>query len=114
LFAGALSLEEEAIRRARDGVRRMKFNPKTGEPYIDPETGKPYLEHEYSDNLMLALLKRHFPDYRERAAPELHVNASVTNVCVLPESKRLELIERRKAALASSMVGDGERCRGTL
>ncbi len=32
--ADALLLEEEAMRRARDDVRRVKLNPKTGEPYI--------------------------------------------------------------------------------
>ena len=51
--AGALLLDAEAVRRARDGVRRMKFNPKTGAPYIDPGTGEPYVEHEYSDMPLL-------------------------------------------------------------
>ena len=39
----------------------MKFNPRTGLPYIDPETGKPYVEHEYSDTLLLKLLAARMP-----------------------------------------------------
>ena len=79
--AGALLLEEEAVRRAKDGVRRMKFNPKTGEPYIDPATGQPYVEHEYSDAILMALLKRHFPGYHEKpsevtVATHVHNNIS--------------------------------------
>ena len=76
--AGALLLEEEAVRRAKDGVRRIKFNPKTGEPYIDPATGEPYLEHEYSDAILLALLKRHFSGYHEKPN-EVNVNTTVNN-----------------------------------
>jgi len=48
---------------------------------------------------MLALLKRHFPDYREKAAPDVHVSASVNNVNVMSEARRLELLERRRKAL---------------
>ncbi len=56
-----LSLVDEAVRRARDGVRTIKFNPKTGEPYLDPETGEPYVEHQYSDALLIRLLAAHMP-----------------------------------------------------
>lgn len=97
LEAGALQLEAEAIRRARDGVRRMKFNSKTGLPFIDPETDKPYIEHEYSDTLMLALLKSHFPKYRDKPG-EVHVSTTVNNV--MPIARQRELQERRQAALA--------------
>lgn len=66
-------LEGEAIRRARDGVTRMKFHQ--GQPIMvpclpsDPEAMevedgkgnkcflKPYVEHHYSDNLLMFLLK---------------------------------------------------------
>lgn len=73
-------LEEEARRRAYDGVRRLKFDrgkvitvPLTaadGEVMLD-EHGKPmmvpYVEHEYSDSLMMFLLKGARPEkYRER------------------------------------------------
>lgn len=75
LKAGALLLEAEAIRRAHDGVVRMKFNSRTGQPFIDPRTGEPYMEHEYSDTLLLALLRRNFHEYRE---PKGDVNVPIT------------------------------------
>ena len=38
-----------------------------GQPIIDPETNRPYVEHEYSDGLLLALLKAHRPGkFREK------------------------------------------------
>src|SRR5437773_12017557 len=56
LHCGARMLEEEAIRRAVHGVRRLKFNPKTGLPYIDPATGEPYVELDFSDSLLITFL----------------------------------------------------------
>lgn len=101
LKAGALLLEAEAIRRAQDGVTRMKFNPRTGEPYIDPRTGQPYMEHEYSDTLMLALLKRNFAEYREPKA-DVNVSTQVHNHIVAPE-KLKALRERHSAALQGTL-----------
>ena len=60
-------MEEEARRRATEGVRKYKFNPKTGEPYTNPETGLPYYEHDYSDTLLIFLMKGADPEkYAER------------------------------------------------
>ena len=75
-------LEAEARRRAEQGVRRLKFH--CGEPVMvpcnpdDPEAVtvtdgdgkvrhlKQYSEHEYSDTLLIFLLKANFPKkYRE-------------------------------------------------
>ena len=98
LACGALLLEAEAIRRAKDGVRRMRFNPKTGQPYIDPGTGEPYIEHEYSDALMVTLLKRHIPEYREKTS-EVNVNSTVNNLVVWTEEKQKEMQARRLKAL---------------
>ena len=70
-------LEQEAHRRSRDGLLRMKFHQ--GQPIIDPRTlpsgdlfdpryplGKPYFEHEYSDTLLIFLLKGLRPEkFRE-------------------------------------------------
>lgn len=72
-------LELEARRRARHGLVRVKFHQ--GEPIMVPlldESGQPrldmigrpvlipYVEHEYSDTLMIFLLKAHRPQkYRE-------------------------------------------------
>jgi hypothetical protein len=64
-------LEQEARRRAVEGLRRLKFG-KDGRPLIDPETGEPYYEHEYSDTLLIFLLKGAMPEkYKERQQTEL-------------------------------------------
>lgn len=101
LKAGALLLEAEAIRRAQDGVVRMKFNSKTGLPFIDPRTGEPYMEHEYSDTLMAILLKRHFPEYREPKA-DVNVNNSVHNHLHITSEELTKLQERRRMALEAA------------
>jgi hypothetical protein len=63
-------LEQEARRRAVEGLRRLKFG-KDGRPLIDPETGQPYYEHEYSDTLLIFLLKGAMPEkYKERVSAE--------------------------------------------
>lgn len=63
-------LEEEARRRAIDGIARKKFYK--GDPVIDPETGKQYAEHEYSDALLMFLLRGGMPDvYRDRVSTEV-------------------------------------------
>lgn len=59
------ALEAEARRRAYEGVKRKKFDK--GEPVIDPETGQQYIEYEYSDTMLIFLMKACRPDkYRER------------------------------------------------
>lgn len=61
-------LEEEARRRAVEGLEKVLFYK--GEPIMDPRPGhegKPYVEHQYSDTLLIALLKANMPDkYTER------------------------------------------------
>lgn len=60
-------LEAEARRRAERGVMRKKFDK--GVPVLDPETGAQYVEYEYSDTLMIFLLKGLRPDkYRDNIA----------------------------------------------
>ena len=59
-------LEAEARRRAVEGLRRYKFD-RSGKPLLHPETGQPYCELEYSDPLLIFLLKGAKPArYRER------------------------------------------------
>ena len=59
-------LEAEAHRRAVDGTRRLKFG-KDGDALTDPETGELYVELQYSDALLMFLLKARAPEkYRER------------------------------------------------
>lgn len=63
---GVQALEDEAVRRAQEGLRRYKFT-RGGEPIKHPVTGGPYFEHEYSDTLLIFLLKAKRPEvYRER------------------------------------------------
>ena len=60
------TLEDEARRRAFEGCRRLKFDAR-GKPLIDPATKKPYEELQYSDTLLIFLLKGALPEkYRER------------------------------------------------
>jgi hypothetical protein len=57
---GCDDLETEARRRAVDGLVRKKFHQ--GVPVIDPATRRQYVEREYSDTLLLALLRAHWPE----------------------------------------------------
>lgn len=73
-------LEQEARRRAYEGVRRLKFDrgrlitipleDAEGKPVLDKDDKPvmvPYVEHEYSDTLLIFLLKGANPEkYRER------------------------------------------------
>ncbi len=60
-------LELEATRRAHDGLIRYKFHSKSGRVLRHPVTKKPYFEHEYSDTLLIFLLKGLRPEkFREK------------------------------------------------
>jgi hypothetical protein len=82
------NLEDEAVRRAVEGVRRVKFYkgepiriPLTdghGNPRLHPETGEPmsvvYVEHDYSDTDLIFLLKGLRPKkYRDRYDARIEV-----------------------------------------
>lgn len=63
-------LEGEARRRAFEGLVRKKFD--RGLPVMDPETGEQYVEREYSDTLLVFLLKAHRPKkFRDNIKHEL-------------------------------------------
>lgn len=66
-------MEDEARRRAVDGVTRLKFD-KDGDALTDPRTGELYFETQYSDTLLIFMLKARKPEtYREPrqgSAPE--------------------------------------------
>lgn len=65
------ALEKEARRRAIEGVERLKFG-RNGKPLRDPATKKPYVEREFSDTLLIFLLKGIRPEkYRENVHQEL-------------------------------------------
>lgn len=61
LEEAADAMEVEAQRRAVEGLVRKKF-AKDGVPLIDPETGQQYVEREYSDTLLIFLLKGARPE----------------------------------------------------
>ena len=70
------ALELEARRRAEQGVRRVRVSGGKVVMVPDPENPDgpevPLVEHEYSDTLMVLLLKAHRPaKYRERSSMEL-------------------------------------------
>ena len=99
---GALLLEAEAIRRARDGLVRKQFT-KAGVPIIDPATGEQYVEYQYSDHLLMMLLKRYFPDKYREAATQVNIQSN-TNILVLSEAKRAEILERRRLAAGAKSL----------
>ena len=71
LRIGADRLVKEAYRRAVEGLERKKLT-KGGEPIIDPATGQQYVEREYSDALLMFLLKGALSKtYREHISAEL-------------------------------------------
>lgn len=65
LEQAADNFEAEAKRRAIDGMVRFKFK-RNGEPLLDPRTNQPYYELDYSDTLLIFMLKGMRPQkYRE-------------------------------------------------
>jgi hypothetical protein len=54
-------LEDEARRRAVEGVRTIRYG-RDGKPLIDPATSEPYVEVRYSDRLLMALLRANAPE----------------------------------------------------
>jgi hypothetical protein len=82
------ALEAEARRRAVDGLKRFKFFK--GAPIIDPDTvteqnpqGTPYYELEYSDTLLIFLLKGINPEkYRDRQSVDMNSKVEVKDVTV--------------------------------
>ena len=93
-------LEEEARRRAVEGVRRLKFH--SGEAVLDPETGKPYVEHEYSDALLIFLLKG--------LRPEKFAQRIKTDVAAAPEEfdpAKLQLLRQAGLIIVEAEVSAG-------
>lgn len=90
-------LEEEARRRAVEGIRKKKFYK--GEPIIDPVTGNQYEETEYSDAMLMFLLKCQLPEkYGDKSKLELSGSLDLTNIneAELEErERRLGLIPQR-------------------
>jgi len=78
------ALEKEARRRAKDGVVNTIFYK--GEPVGE--------EHQYSDTLMIFLLKAHRPEvYRERME-SLNISLTAEELANLPDEQLDELINK--------------------
>jgi len=87
LRTGALILEEEAFRRAKDGLVRKKFT-KSGQPIIDPETSEEILGRRARDLIGSRFCDLHSPADRERVEDALRQvqvglhRADVTASCI--------------------------------
>lgn len=105
-------LEEEARRRAYEGVHRLKFDrgrmieipmlDATGQPLM--RDGQPimvpYVEHEYSDTLLIFLLKGARPEvYRERA--EIRHSGSI-NLGELSDDELRAIVEGTSSGRAGA------------
>jgi len=81
-------LESEAERRAAQGLVRKKFTGK-GEPVMDPETGEQYVEREFSDPLLMFLLKGLRPEkYRDNVNMQAHIEHAGKVVIQLPPTDK--------------------------
>lgn len=101
-------LEQEARRRAEQGVQRLKFH--NGQPIMVPALDErglpmqaadgqpimvPYIEHEYSDTLAIFLLKGIRPEkYRERADVR---HSGKIDVGALSDAELLAITEAQSA-----------------
>jgi len=100
--AGADYLEAEAIRRATSGVQRLKFHQgtmitvpligKDEKPRLDDkgeEIMVPYVEHEYSDVLLIFMLKGYRPEkFKDRAAIQHEGNLIKGVQIIMPEANK--------------------------
>lgn len=82
----AFSLEEEARRRAVEGVRKYKFK-RDGLPILHPVTGEAYYELDYSDALLALLLKANNPSKFQFAETAITTGATAVQV-YLPSNER--------------------------
>lgn len=70
------SVVDEAARRALRGVPKLRLF--AGKPIFDPKTGAAYTDLEFSDVLLMFLIKSMRPDeYRDQPQPSVD-NAAVT------------------------------------
>jgi len=93
-------LKDEAWRRAYEGLERQKFYQ--GVPIKVRRGGRivPYVEREYSDSLLMFLIKQHDPSYRE------HFDVNLGNAAGRPFLFQMMLNpEAAKAAAANNAKG---------
>ncbi|TWT95372.1 hypothetical protein Pla108_35200 [Botrimarina colliarenosi] len=81
-------LEEEARRRAVEGVRTVCYG-RDGRPLIDPETGEPYVSVRYSDRLLIVLLKANLPEkFGNRNTTTHRADVAPVMIYELPDNGR--------------------------
>lgn len=100
------NLEAEARRRAVKGLIRYKFFK--GEPILHPETKEPYYEIEYSDTLLIFLLKAMRPEKYREQMDQYHHHDGVIGVTalrqeILSDPKYLDYC-RQQSKDASTLV----------
>lgn len=101
-------LEQEARRRAHDGVRRLKFD--RGLPIMVPVVGAdglvvkdkdgkpeltPYVEHEYSDTLLIFLLKATNPEKYRDTTRNYNVNLTPEQAATMSDAELDAELKRR-------------------
>jgi hypothetical protein len=93
-------LEAEAVRRARAGILKKRFDGK-GNPIIDPATGEQYIEREYSDTMLIFLLKGVRPEkYRDKH--EVRITRSDEEINAEISARMEELAAGRQGSVIDS------------
>jgi hypothetical protein len=107
-------LEAEARRRATEGVERLRFD-RRGDALVDPRTGKVYKEKEFSDTLLIFLLKAYDPARFDRDK-RMHLSSDHTERRELIVDVRASIDERARAiaqaVLSRTEGGDDGKGRG--
>lgn len=106
------TLEAEARRRAVAGVKRYRFYK--GKPIIDPVSKQPYYDLEYSDTLLILLMKANMPEkYKDRT--ETTVNGNMNNnidakvlLAKLPLELRKEIMKHLSVEQPKRLDGPGD------
>ena len=77
-------------------------------PIIDPETGEQYVEHEYSDNLLMFMLKARRPDkFKDRSEPQMSGQIQVREMRVSPPKTAEEDLAVEAAQSEQNGTGQG-------
>lgn len=85
-------LESEAVRRAMEGIRRIRFQPKTGKVYYDIE---------FSDILLLRLLEKNETGSWRRN----HVVEQRSSITFATRAERKAALEKVRAAMQKQTPG---------
>jgi hypothetical protein len=97
-------LSDEAVRRAAGGVYRKVFN--RGDPVIDPATGEQHCEVQFSDQLLMFVLRGLKPEvFRERSQVEVNGGMDYAEISSNPAreiaSQNTAFLERAKILMAA-------------